>query len=228
MGGVQPSSESVTIVMAGISPVAEANQATVKADNRGAPVVPEPMAQRTFPALAAQASNLFQSVVAFVGDGCGIVDDAQYHTRLEICRTCDRLSGNRCVACGCFIYVKARGRIFHCPIDPFRTFIYFQAPRWPTPGDYQRPTARRPGCSCRRKHRPDVHIFRTNGRVKVIFCRYGPWSLVSHCSLLATEGFRRRFRNVVQKKANQSACASPVTAIISFAGPKAFTRKATP
>jgi hypothetical protein len=55
-------------------------------------------------------------VVAFVGDGCGIVNDAQYNHRLEICRACDRLSGNRCVACGCFIYVKARGRIFRCPI----------------------------------------------------------------------------------------------------------------
>jgi len=72
--------------------------------------------QQAFPRLTTQASNLFQSVVAFVGDGCGIVDDSTYHHRLEICRTCDRLSGKRCAACGCWIIVKARGRVFRCPI----------------------------------------------------------------------------------------------------------------
>ena len=75
---------------------------------------PRPAPQQSLPPLATQASNLFQSVVAFVGDGCGIVDDAAVPPRLEICRTCDRLSGNRCVACGCFIYVKARGA--HLPL----------------------------------------------------------------------------------------------------------------
>ncbi len=69
-----------------------------------------------FPPLATQASNLFQSVVAFVGDGCGMVDDAQYRQRLEICRTCDRRTGKRCTACGCWINVKAQGRVFRCPI----------------------------------------------------------------------------------------------------------------
>jgi hypothetical protein len=72
--------------------------------------------QPTSPPLTAQAANLFQSVVSFVGDGCGIVDDTTYRHRLEICHSCDRLSGERCAACGCFINVKARGRIFRCPI----------------------------------------------------------------------------------------------------------------
>jgi len=72
--------------------------------------------QNLLPPLTTQATNLFQSVVAFVGDGCGIVDDAMHRRRLDICRTCDRLSGDRCTACGCFINVKARGRIFSCPI----------------------------------------------------------------------------------------------------------------
>ena len=69
-----------------------------------------------FPPLTTQASNLFQAVVAFVGDGCGIVDDSQYRQRLEICRGCDRRAGKRCTACGCWIGVKARGRAFSCPI----------------------------------------------------------------------------------------------------------------
>ena len=75
-----------------------------------------PVPPISFPPLATQAANLFESVVALVGDGCGVVDDTVYQRRLDICRTCDRLRGNRCTACGCFIKVKARGRIFRCPI----------------------------------------------------------------------------------------------------------------
>ena len=112
----------VTIVMAGSSPP-DQPQGTAKATGRldapaskAAPPTPKHASQQPLPPLTTQASNLFQSVVAFVGDGCGIVDDATYRQRLEICRTCDRLSGDRCAACGCFINVKARGRIFSCPI----------------------------------------------------------------------------------------------------------------
>ncbi len=85
-------------------------------DKNTAPPALVPESQQSLPPLATQASNLFQAAVAFVGDGCGIVDDATYRQRLEICRTCDRLNGNRCAACGCFIRVKARGRIFRCAI----------------------------------------------------------------------------------------------------------------
>ena len=62
----------------------------------GEPAAAEPAGQPAFPPLTTQATNLFHAVVAFVGDGCGIVDDAQYRRRLEICRTCDRRTGNRC------------------------------------------------------------------------------------------------------------------------------------
>jgi len=112
----------VTVVMAGGSPP-EQPQATVKAvghldvaGNKTTPAALKSVPQQPSPHLTTQASNLFQSVVAFVGDGCGIVDDTTYQRRLDICCKCDRLSGNRCAACGCFIYVKARGRIFRCPI----------------------------------------------------------------------------------------------------------------
>ena len=50
-----------------------------------------PAQQQTLPPLAAQAANLFKSVVAFVGDGCGIVDETRYAARLEICRTCGKI-----------------------------------------------------------------------------------------------------------------------------------------
>ena len=45
------------------------------------------------------------AVVALVGDGCGVVDDAQCRQR---------------AACGCFINVKARGRVFSCPIGSWQ------------------------------------------------------------------------------------------------------------
>jgi hypothetical protein len=70
-----------------------------------------------FPPLATQAANLFQSAVAFVGDGCAMVDEAEYRRRLDVCRTCDRRAGKRCTACGCWIGLKARGRAFTCPLD---------------------------------------------------------------------------------------------------------------
>lgn len=98
--------------------IAESPQSTLTAyaSPVGRGELVEPVPQQSFQPIATQASNLFESVVAFVGDGCGIVDDAQYHTRLEICRECDRRTENRCSACGCFIRVKARGRIFRCRI----------------------------------------------------------------------------------------------------------------
>lgn len=120
----------VTIVTAGSSPLAPVREqlpdfdasalipGASPAGGRAEPstLTPEPVAEQSLPPLSTQASNLFQAAVAFVGDGCGIVDDMQYRQRLDICRTCVRLQGNRCTACGCWINVKARGRIFRCPI----------------------------------------------------------------------------------------------------------------
>ncbi|MGA2259475.1 MAG: DUF6171 family protein [Thermoguttaceae bacterium] len=87
------------------------------ASGNAAPTSAEPASQPAFPSLASQASNLFQAAVAFVGDGCALVDDAEYRHSLEICRTCDQRVGERCTACGCWIKVKARGRAFTCPLE---------------------------------------------------------------------------------------------------------------
>ena len=94
------------VVMAAVFPPPELQQ----------PLPPAPAPQQRFPSLATQAANVFESAVAFVGDGFGVVDDAEFRRRLEICRACDRRTGKRCTACGCWIGVKARGRAFHCPI----------------------------------------------------------------------------------------------------------------
>jgi predicted RNA-binding Zn-ribbon protein involved in translation (DUF1610 family) len=72
--------------------------------------------EQSLPPLTAQVSNLFHSVVAFVGNGCALVDDAEYRQRLETCHVCDRRVDKRCTACGCWIALKARGRAFACPL----------------------------------------------------------------------------------------------------------------
>ncbi len=124
MDRMQCGRENMIIVMAGSPLLEPVNSSLAPGPSPGergevAALTPCPSPEYgrgEMPPLATQASNLFQSVVAFVGDGCGIVDDAQYRQRLEICRTCDRCTGNRCAACGCWINVKARGRVFRCPI----------------------------------------------------------------------------------------------------------------
>ena len=73
-------------------------------------------AESSFPPLVVQAASLFQAAVAFVGDGCALVEDAEYRRRLDVCRNCDRRTGRRCAACGCWIGLKARGRAFACPL----------------------------------------------------------------------------------------------------------------
>ena len=84
MGGVQRRGENVTVVVAGSPPVAAVHPGTNNAGEHAAPREPKPLPQQTLPPLATQASNLFQSVVAFVGDGCGIVDDEEYRRRLVV------------------------------------------------------------------------------------------------------------------------------------------------
>ncbi len=40
--------------------------------------------------------------------------DAEYARRLDICGLCDRLLGNTCLACGCFVELRAARRDSHC------------------------------------------------------------------------------------------------------------------
>ena len=68
------------VVMAAVPPAPELQQ----------PLPPAPAPQQSFPSLATQAANFFQSAVAFVGDGCGVVDDAEFRRRLGICRGQER------------------------------------------------------------------------------------------------------------------------------------------
>jgi len=149
---------NVTIVMAGIPPLAPAQSALTRNPSPGHPGAPVqrvggswrgetseqpratasevgsstsgrldvaretatpptvPAAQGAFPPIPRQVANFLQSAVTFVGDGCALVDDAEYRRRLDVCRACDRRAGKRCTACGCWIGLKARGRAFTCPL----------------------------------------------------------------------------------------------------------------
>lgn len=69
------------------------------------------------PSLPRQGWNLVQSLAAFVADGARTVDADRYRARLEICDTCDRREGAKCLECGCVLSIKARGRAFKCPLD---------------------------------------------------------------------------------------------------------------
>jgi hypothetical protein len=68
------------------------------------------------PRLARQAWNLAQAMVEFAADGAKTLSQEQYSRRLEICDPCEKRRGSRCVECGCFLKVKARGRAFTCPM----------------------------------------------------------------------------------------------------------------
>jgi len=69
------------------------------------------------PPLMRQAWNLAQSLTDFVADGCKTVTEDQYRQRLEICDGCRFRRKSRCVRCGCYLVLKARGRAFRCPAD---------------------------------------------------------------------------------------------------------------
>ena len=69
------------------------------------------------PPLRRQAWDLTRSLATFVVRGMKMVTKEQYRQRLEICDTCDRRRGNRCLECGCRLATKAKGKVFKCPLD---------------------------------------------------------------------------------------------------------------
>jgi len=50
----------------------------------------------------------------FAADGFQCVDQAEYDRRRAICEACEHLTGTRCGVCGCFVSLKAAGRVWTC------------------------------------------------------------------------------------------------------------------
>lgn len=43
------------------------------------------------------------------------VGDAEYECRLQTCTQCDRLVAGTCMACGCYVELRAVAKAAHCP-----------------------------------------------------------------------------------------------------------------
>jgi peroxiredoxin len=100
----------------------EAAQPAPAASAQGAPAGPGSNGQGgasspRAPSLARQAWSFAQAMADFVADGCKTLSEAEYRRRIEVCDGCDQRRGNRCLVCGCYLRLKARGRAFRCPLD---------------------------------------------------------------------------------------------------------------
>ncbi|MFM8223828.1 MAG: DUF6171 family protein, partial [Planctomycetaceae bacterium] len=69
------------------------------------------------PGGARQLWNAARALSQFVADGCQTIPPDEYQERLEICEACDRQRNGRCLECGCWLSLKARGRAWQCPLD---------------------------------------------------------------------------------------------------------------
>lgn len=69
------------------------------------------------PSIIRNGLNAARALGEFVGDRGRLVSDLEYETRLAVCETCDQKRGNKCAHCGCQLKLKARGRVFKCPLE---------------------------------------------------------------------------------------------------------------
>lgn len=61
------------------------------------------------PALASQVEVLIKGIPKEEK-----TSDTEYARRLDICGMCDKLSGNTCLSCGCFVELRAAKSDSHC------------------------------------------------------------------------------------------------------------------
>lgn len=73
------------------------------------------------PSVGSQAWSFLNSVKDFVADGLKTVTREEYEARMKICDGCDKRVEDRCVKCGCYLSVKAKGRAFKCPLGKWPT-----------------------------------------------------------------------------------------------------------
>jgi hypothetical protein len=95
-------------------------------------VVPPPAAPPAVgaapPTVWVQAWNVAQALGAFVADGCRTLTAAEYAARLAVCDTCDRRHEDQCLECGCTLSLKARGRVFACPLNKWPPEVSTEGP----------------------------------------------------------------------------------------------------
>ena len=69
------------------------------------------------PPLVEQVWNFAKAMKDFVADGLQTVSSDEYAARLAVCEECNQRVENRCLLCGCYLSLKARGRAFTCPLE---------------------------------------------------------------------------------------------------------------
>ena len=45
---------------------------------------------------------------------CDRVSDEEYERRLSVCKECDKLNEGTCLACGCYVELRAAAKAAHC------------------------------------------------------------------------------------------------------------------
>lgn len=78
-----------------------------------------------------QASSVVVAVAQFVQRGGKYVTREVRTERIEICKPCDQLTGNKCSQCGCFVSLKTWLPAEQCPLDKWLAIPI--APKEPPP-----------------------------------------------------------------------------------------------
>jgi len=61
--------------------------------------------------------NFAVEAVKFIAAGAPIVPEEVFKERLETCNSCEHLSGDKCMKCGCTMSVKCKWGTAACPIN---------------------------------------------------------------------------------------------------------------
>ncbi len=75
------------------------------------------------PSFLRQGWNAASSLAAFAKDRGRTVSEEDYQARISVCESCEMFANNRCLHCGCNLRLKAKGRVFDCPIGKWPRLI---------------------------------------------------------------------------------------------------------
>jgi hypothetical protein len=78
--------------------------------------------ENEMPSMFKQAKNFATSAVKHIANGAQNVPENLKNARLEICGGCDKLSGDKCSACGCLVSIKAAWASEECPIGKWEQY----------------------------------------------------------------------------------------------------------
>ena len=78
--------------------------------------------KQKMPSMLEQAKNFATSAAKHVMNRGQNVPENLKNARLEICSGCDKLSGDRCSACGCMVSIKAAWASEECPIGKWERY----------------------------------------------------------------------------------------------------------